>query len=447
MKLNDKYIVKIESFDINGYGVCHIDNQVVFVIGALEGEECEINIINIHKKYSFAETTKVIKKSPHRILSLDEFISLSGECDLAHVDYETELKIKELRVKNTLRFDNYKFNNIIKSNNPYNYRNKVMVPFQKINNEIISGFYKRGTHEVVDTKNDIMSSAIDNKIIYLIKRYLTLFNVSIYNENSNSGIFREVMIRHTINNDYMVVLITTIKYDFTRLIEILTNEIKEIKSIYLNINSKNTNVILSDDYYLLYGNNIIEENILGLRFEVYPQSFMQVNHDQCEKLYEEAIRMADLKPDMNVIDAYCGMGSITLNVAKSVNKVYGIEIVPEAIKNANNNKIINNINNVEFICGPCEDEITKLTNKEKIDLIFFDPPRKGCDIKFLNTVISMKIPKIVYISCNIATAKRDIDIIIQNGYELIEVTPCDMFSKTSHVETVCSLSLGVLHQK
>ena len=166
---------------------------------------------------------------------------------------------------------------------------------------------------------------------------------------------------------------------------------------------------------------------------------MQVNHNQCEKLYEEAFRMADLKKDMNVIDAYCGMGSITLNIAKNVKHVYGIEIVPDAIKNANNNKIINNISNATFICGACEDEIKKLVNKEKIDLIFFDPPRKGCAKEFLDTVISMKIPKIIYISCGISTAARDIKILEENGYELKEITPCDLFSKTSHVESIALL--------
>ena len=166
---------------------------------------------------------------------------------------------------------------------------------------------------------------------------------------------------------------------------------------------------------------------------------MQVNHDQCEKLYEEAFRMANLNKNMNVIDAYCGMGSITLNIAKHVNYVYGIEVVPEAIDNANKNKEINGISNVSFICGKCEDEIVKLANKENIDVVFFDPPRKGCDIKFLNTIISMKIKKIVYISCNIATAARDIEILEKNGYELKEVTPTDLFSKTSHVECVTLL--------
>ena len=444
MKLNDEYKVMIESFDMNGLGVCHLDNKVVFVENAMEGEEAIIKITSIHSKYVFSKAIEILKKSPHRILDLEETNKLSGEADLIHVDYETELKIKENKVKTTIKTDsNYKINPIIKSDNPYNYRNKVMVPFGEIKEdderEVVYGFYAKKSHNIIPIENDILTNETSSQILYLIQRYLMLFNVSIYDEIKQKGIFREVMIRNTINNDFMVVLVTTVNHDFQRLVEMLTSEFKEIKSIYLNINSKNTNVVLSDDFRLLYGSPTIKENILGLDFEVYPASFMQVNHNQCEKLYEEAFRMADLKKDMNVIDAYCGMGSITLNIAKNVKHVYGIEIVPDAIKNANNNKIINNISNATFICGACEDEIKKLVNKEKIDLIFFDPPRKGCAKEFLDTVISMKIPKIIYISCGISTAARDIKILEENGYELKEITPCDLFSKTSHVESISLL--------
>ncbi len=446
MKLNDEYKVMIESFDMNGLGVCHLDNKVVFVENAMEKEEAIIKITSIHSKYVFSKAIEILKKSPHRILDLEETNKLSGEADLIHVDYETELKIKENKVKTTIKTNsNYKINPIIKSDNPYNYRNKVMVPFGEIKEdderEVVYGFYAKKSHNIIPIENDILTNETSSQILYLIQRYLMLFNVSIYDETKQKGIFREVMIRNTINNDFMVVLVTTVNHDFERLVEMLTSEFKEIKSIYLNINSKNTNVVLSDDFRLLYGSPTIKENILGLDFEVYPASFMQVNHNQCEKLYEEAFRMADLKKDMNVIDAYCGMGSITLNIAKNVKHVYGIEIVPDAIKNANNNKIINNISNATFICGACEDEIKKLVNKEKIDLIFFDPPRKGCAKEFLDTVISMKIPKIIYISCGISTAARDIKILEENGYELKEITPCDLFSKTSHCETISLLNL------
>ena len=168
---------------------------------------------------------------------------------------------------------------------------------------------------------------------------------------------------------------------------------------------------------------------------------MQVNHDQCEKLYQKALDLAELDQTMNVIDAYCGMGSITLNIAKNVNKVYGIEVVEDAIRNANENKELNNIFNAHFICGKCEYEIVKLVNKEKIDVIFFDPPRKGCDQKFLDTVIQMKIPKIIYISCGISSLARDLKYLLEHGYEVNEIVPVDLFSRTNNIETICSLYL------
>ncbi len=440
MKLNDEYKATIESFDVNGYGVCHIEGRVIFTEFALEGEEVIIKITNIHKKYCFAKTIKVLKKSPHRTLELNEINNLSGEADLLFVDYETELKIKENKVRNTIKQNDYKFNNIIACDNPYNYRNKTMMPFKKVNEDVIYGYYSQKSHDIVECKNDVLANKKVKDILYVIKRYLVLFNVSIYDEKTNGGIFREVMIRNNYKDEFMIVLVVTKKIDLSRLVEMLTSEFSEIKSIYLNINPKQTNVVLSNEYHLVYGTKAIVENILGLNFEVYPASFLQVNHNQCEKLYSEAFRMANLNENMNVIDAYCGIGSITLNIAKKVNHVYGIEIVEDAIVNANNNKKMNGIENATFICGPCESQIKKLANLTNIDVVFFDPPRKGCDIEFLNTIIEMKIPKIIYISCNVATLARDIKVLKENGYELNEATPVDLFGKTSHVETICLLT-------
>ena len=441
MKLDETFKVKIDSFDINGYGVCHIDKKIVFVEGAMEGEEVIIKITGIHSNFCFAETIKILSKSEHRIESKCPYSSLCGGCDLLHMDYETECQIKENKIRQTLRKFEYNQMPIIKNDITFGYRNKIMVPFRKDEEgDVIYGFYEKMTHNVISMDKCIISNNKANEILAFIARYLSIFNISIYDEQNDKGLFKEVMIRNTSLNEYMVVLVVTKDYDFSNLIEYLNKEFSEIKSIWLNINSKLTNVVLSNDYKLLYGNEVITEDILGLKFNVSAASFMQVNHDNCEKLYSEAIKLADLNSNMNVIDAYCGMGSITLNIAKYVKHVYGIEVVEAAINNANNNKKLNNINNVDFICGKCEDEIKKLVSKEKIDCIFFDPPRKGCEKSFLDTVISMKIPKIIYISCNIATAARDIDILEKAGYKLISATPCDLFSKTSHVESVLLLN-------
>lgn len=441
MKENETYKVTIESFDINGYGVCHIDSKIVFVIGAVVGEVAIVEIINVHKKYAFAKLKKILVESPLRVDAECPYYEYCGGCDMMHISYQEELKIKEFRVNQTLRGLDYKIEPIIKADNIYGYRNKVMIPFCKdIDDDVLYGFYKKDSHDVVSIDKCIISDDKTNNIISYINKYLNIFHISIYDEKTHTGLFKEVMVRHTKLNQYMVVLVVTMDYDFSKLIEYLISEFKEIKSIYLNINDKKTNVVLSNEYKLLYGEPTIVEDILGLKFYVSPSSFMQVNNLQCEKLYSKAIELAKLNKNMNVIDAYCGMGSITLNIAKKVNKVYGIEIVESAINNANNNKKLNNIDNAEFILGPCEEKIKELVNLTNIDVIFFDPPRKGCDIEFLNTVISMKIPKIIYISCNIATCTRDIKILEENGYKLEVVVPTDLFPRTLHVETVCVLT-------
>ena len=441
MELNQTFKVKIDSYDINGYGVCHIDKKIVFVEGAMEGEEVIIKITDIHSKFCFSKAIKILTPSKDRIEPICPYFEFCGGCDLMYMNYDTESKIKENRVRQTLRKFTYKENPIIKNDNIYGYRNKIMVPFRKDEEgDVIYGFYAKMTHDVISMDKCVISNAKANEILHYVGRYLSIFNISIYDEKTNTGLFKEVMIRNTSTNEFMIVLVVPKDYDFTDLVKYLNDNFKEIKSIWLNINDKNTNVVLSDNYKLLSGNETIVEDILGLKFNVSPASFLQVNHDNCEKLYSEAIKLAELKPDMNVIDAYCGMGSITLNIAKKVNHVYGIEIVEAAIINANNNKKLNNIQNADFICGKCEDEIKKLVSREKIDCIFFDPPRKGCDKEFLDTVIKMGIPKIVYISCNIATAARDIDILKKAGYELNSVTPCDLFSRTSHVETIALLT-------
>lgn len=441
MHEGETYKVTIESYDIKGYGVCHINDLVVFVKNALIAEEVIIKITNVHKKYAFSECIRVLKKSPHRVEAICPYYGLCGGCDLMHVDYETECLIKENKLKLSLKkIPNCKINNVISTPKILGYRNKVMVPFGvNEEDERIWGFYQKNSHDIIPMDNCLISNDLSNKIINFINRYLNIFHISIYNETEHKGLFREVMVRYSALNEYMVVLVTTRDYDFSKLIGYLKEEFKEIKSIYLNINPEKTNVVLSNTYKLLYGTPQIEENILGLRFMVSPQSFLQVNHDQCEALYKEALRMANINNSMNVIDAYCGIGSITLNLAKNAKFVYGIEIVPEAIENANKNKILNGIDNCSFICGKCEEEIKRISSNEKIDVIVFDPPRKGCDIEFLKTVINMKIPKIVYVSCNIATLTRDVDILEKNGYKLIEATPVNLFGSTIHVEVVALL--------
>ena len=445
MELGKTYKFKIDGYDMNGLGVAKQDGIVVFIEKALAGETVIAEITNLHKKYAFAKTIRVLEESQDRQVSPCEYYEACGGCDLLHMKYDVECLVKESKVQNAFKKINglseLKINPIIKNDNIMGYRNKVMIPFGYDEDDyVIYGFYEKLSHELVSIDKCLISNDETNKVVEFVRRYLSVMNVKIYNEQTHKGIFRSLMVRNNYKGEMMLVLVITEYYDFSGLIDYIKSDFPLVKSIYLNINSEKTNVMLSNEYIHLYGDEILIEDILGLKFNVSAASFMQVNHNNAEKLYLEAFRMANLNPNMNVIDAYCGMGSITLNIAKHVNKVYGIEIVPEAIENANKNKELNKIENAIFICGKCEEEIKKLVSLNNIDVIFFDPPRKGCDEEFLKTVVEMNIPKIVYISCNISSACRDINYLNKYGYEVKEVTPVDLFSRTSHVETVCLLA-------
>lgn len=450
MELGQTIQLKIEEFDVEGKGVSHYLGKTIFVLGAIKGEEVVAKIEAISRNVVFAKTIKVINQSEDRITPICEHYENCGGCDLMHINYETELKVKRLKVIKTLKkIANLSpiVNETILANTTLNYRNKSIVPFQEENDEIVYGFYEKRTHKVIRRKECSIEPEFVKDILEAVATYCRNKNITMYNESKHSGILRNVMTRVTALNEKMVVIVATINDSrFTDLAQILQKKHK-INSVYLNVNNKKTNVVLTEEYYFLAGEKTITEKILGLPFKVSPQTFLQVNHAQCEKLYLTALSYAGLTGNENVIDAYCGMGSITLNLAKKAKHVYGIEIVESAIRDANKNKENNDIENVTFICGKCEDEIKKLVDRTSIDLIVFDPPRKGCDLSFLNTVIEMKIPKIVYISCNIASAARDVRVLVEAGYEIKEVTPVDLFPRTAHVESVCLLSLKDIPSK
>lgn len=437
--------LKIEALDNFGKGVARIDNKTYFVENALIDEEVLAKITGEAKNVVFASAIKLLSINKKlREEHICPYALECGGCDLMHLKYDYELVVKQKLVASTIK----KIAGIepivrptIKSDNIYHYRNKCIVPFQEIDGEVVYGFYAPRSHNVIKRTNCLIEPEIFSNILEDAKEYCIENEISIYDEKTNTGILRNIMLRINKNKEIMIVFILTKKdARFNYLALKLMNKYN-ITSVYLDINSKRTNVVLTDELSLIVGNPVLVEDILGLKFNVSPLTFLQVNHDQCEKLYSCALDYANLSGNEEVIDAYCGMGSITLNIAKRVKHVYGIEIVSKAIEDANKNKELNNISNATFICGKCEDEIKKLVKKTSIDVIFFDPPRKGCDQSFLDTVIEMKIPKIVYISCNIATCARDIKYLSAYGYELIEVTPVDLFSNSSHIESVSLLSL------
>lgn len=445
MKINDELTVKIEDYDHEGRGIALYEGFPIFIEKALLNETLSVTINYINSSYAKACINKIIVPSPFRNDNVCPYYNECGGCNIFHMDYEEQLRFKKNMViktfKNVARMD-VKVSDVVRNPHPYHYRNKIIVPFGKNSGQVISGFYEAKSHNIIPQDSCLIENELARPIINLIKNELEERNVSIYDENTHQGLVRNVMLRATKNNDLMLVLIVTKKSPVLNIILAKCfDTYKEIKSVYLNINDKKTNVILNQDGFVhLYGEKYIIEEINDLKFMVHPNSFLQVNHDQAEAMYNKALSYID-SSNNNVIDAYCGIGSISLNLAKKAGHVYGIEVVPQAVANANENKEINNISNATFICGKCEDEIEKLAKLKDIDAIVVDPPRKGCEKKFLDTIIKMKIKKIIYISCLTQSLARDAKYLSEFGYEVEEITPYDLFSHSYHTENVCLLTL------
>lgn len=445
MKINDELTVKIEDYDHEGRGIALYEGFPIFIEKALLNETLSVTINYINSSYAKACINKIIIPSPFRNDNVCPYYSECGGCNISHMDYKEQLRFKKNMViktfKNVARMD-VKVSDVVRNPHPYHYRNKIIVPFGKNKGHVISGFYEAKSHNIIPQDSCLIENELARPIINLIKNELEERNVSIYDENTHHGLVRNVMIRATKNNDLMLVLIVTKKNPVLNIILAKCfDTYKEIKSVYLNINDKKTNVILNQDGFVhLYGEKYIIEEINDLKFMVHPNSFLQVNHDQAQAMYNKALSYIE-SSNNNVIDAYCGIGSISLNLAKKAGHVYGIEVVPQAVVNANENKEINNISNATFICGKCEDEIEKLAKLKDIDTIVVDPPRKGCEKKFLDIIIKMKIKKIIYISCLTQSLARDAKYLSEFGYEVEEITPYDLFSHSYHTENVCLLTL------
>lgn len=444
MKVNDILNVEIIDLDHEGLGIAKVDGLPIFIDNALPGERVSIMITRVTKNIATAKNLGIIESSPNRREVKCPYYYECGGCNVMHFNYDYECDWKQQNVIKTIKKVaglTPLVNPTVKNDNIYHYRNKVIIPFEQ-KGRIVSGFYKPQSHEIVEMDDCLIQPTITGKILDFFKELLEENSISIYEEKTHKGTIRNVMFRMNHIGEIMLVAVVT-SYDekLAEIMHLVAKRYPQIVSMYQNINDKQTNVVLSSNYKHVFGSHELIEEICGLKFFVSPSTFLQVNHDQCEKLYNLAIDYCDLTGNETVIDAYCGMGSISLNLAKRAKYVYGIEIVEDAIKNANNNKKLNSIENVEFICGKCEEKITMLANKTNIDVIVVDPPRKGCEMSFLDTVIAMKIKKIVYISCKCSTFARDAKYLCENGYELLEVTPVDLFSQSSHVESVCLLSL------
>lgn len=446
LEKDKEYIVDIVDIGDKGVGIGKYNGFTVFVEGGLIDEKVKVKINKSKKNYAVGDLVEIIEKSKFRV---DRKCDLKecGGCQVQELDYKKQLELKTNEVKQVInrigKLENVVVYDTIGMDNPYRYRNKAQFPIKKDENGINIGFYKKKSHEVIDTQKCIIQDDINDKIIKILRKYLQENNISIYDEVNHTGVLRHLVTKVGFKTrEVMIVLIINGQnlYNIDSLVEDFKSEIEGFKTLVLNINTKKTNVILGLENKVIYGNGKINDYIDDLIFEISPLSFFQVNPVQTEVLYNKALEYANLSKNDTVFDIYCGIGTISLFLARKASKVYGIEIIEDAIKDAKINASINKLENVNFYVGKAEEVVPNMYKEgKKANVVVVDPPRKGCDEKVLDTIVSMKPEKVVYVSCNPSTLARDLAYLDERGYICEEIQPVDMFPHTMHVECVAKI--------
>ncbi|MBQ1568016.1 MAG: 23S rRNA (uracil(1939)-C(5))-methyltransferase RlmD [Erysipelotrichaceae bacterium] len=422
---NDIVRCRCIDMSVDGHGIARADDLVIFVKGMIKDEVADVKIIAEKKNYSFGIIDRLIERSPYRVESDCPVSYKCGGCDYRYIDYDHQLVLKKEVLINT--FKDFTVRDIIKDDSPYHYRNKVQIPVR----EGKMGFYRKFSNDIVEFDDCLIESAKANSIIKDLKRLLTDKDLDKY--------FRHILIKHAQGSNEIMLgyIVNTFDIDLDEVNKMIIEKYPEIRSIILNLNNEKTNVILGEKEKLLYGRDHIFDEYDGLKVKIALKSFYQVNHDMMLKLYAKIREMADLKGDESLLDLYCGIGTITLYLARYVKQATGVEIVEKAIENARDNAKLNHMNNVSFICADASRKMDEYI-KDK-DIVIVDPPRKGISKQLIDAFIELKTRKIVYVSCNPATLNRDL-LLLKEHYDISEIQPLDMFPYTTHVENVCLLT-------
>lgn len=448
---NKEYTLDILSQGYEGEGIAKVEGFPIFIEGALKGEKVKALIVKVKKNYAYGKLLEVIEKSQGRVEARCENFKKCGGCKIQHMNYKTQLDFKYERVKDCIKKIGGLNEDIVNypigmNENPYNYRNKVQLPVGMVNGKLSIGFYAPRSHDIINIDRCFIQEDDSDKIVKIFRDWMEENNIKpafVDGKFNKEGFLRHIMIRKGFKTgEVMVVLVTTRKElkNINELIQKLEFKIKGLKSVILNVNKKDTNVILTPECYTLWGEDCITDYIGNFKFNISPLSFFQVNPEQTEVLYGKALEYANLTGNETVFDAYCGTGTITLFLSQKAKKVYGVEIVEPAIVNARENAKKNNVDNAEFFVGKSEEVIPKLIEDGvKADVIVVDPPRKGCDNKLLNAIGEVKPERVVYVSCDPSTLARDLKELDILGYKTIVVQPVDMFPHTAHIENVALL--------
>ena len=453
IKKNNDYEIVIEDLTMSGEGVGRIDGYALFVKDTIPGDVVIAKAIKLKKNYGYGRLMKVLTPSKDRVEAKCPVAKACGGCTLMAMNYEKQLEFKRKLIENNLTriggLKDIEVPPVIGMDNPYRYRNKAQFPVgtDKEGN-IVMGFYAGRTHSIIPNEDCLIGADINAGILAVIKYYMLKNHIKPYDENSQTGLVRHILIRNGFTTGEIMVCLVINDEKLPKsdeLIKSLLNlnfsDDRKIASIMTNTNTENTNVILGRKCSLLYGREYIEDYIGDVKYQIGPLSFYQVNPVQTKKLYGLALEFAGLTGNETVWDLYCGIGTISLFLAQKARKVYGVEIVPEAIADAKNNARINGIDNVEFYVGKAEEVLPDKYEKENVyaEVIVVDPPRKGCDETLLETMVKMSPERIVYVSCDSATLARDLKYLTERGYEVKRVQGVDQFCHSGHVECVTLL--------
>ena len=453
---NDVLTVKIEDMGHDGEGIGKCEGYTLFVKDTVIGDLAEVKVIKAKKNYGYARLMRLIEPSPHRVEPICPVARPCGGCQLQMLDYAEQLRFKEKKIAQNLQriggMTEIPMEPIVGMESPFRYRNKAQFPIgQDKNGKLITGFYAGRTHQIMENRNCYLGVEQNEEILNRILAWMEENSVSAYQEETGKGLVRHVLIRFGFTTkEIMVCLVVNGKKlpAEKKLIQSLT-ELEGMTSITLSVNRERTNVIMGKEIRCLWGQEFITDYIGKVKYQISPLSFYQVNPVQTEKLYSLALEYAGLTGEETVWDLYCGIGTISLFLAQKAKKVYGVEIVPEAIADAKNNAKINGIENAEFFVGKSEEVLPEYYEKyakehpgehAHADVIVVDPPRKGCEENLLRTMADMQPDRIVYVSCDSATLARDLKILQELGYEVKKVRGVDQFPMTCHVETVVLLS-------
>ena len=442
---NQTYQALITDYTLEGQGVAHIEGCAVFIPNAIAGEKCLVRIEKAAKNWAAGKIVEILERSPHRINRECPVAKLCGGCDFWHMDYREESRLKAERVRNCLnRIGGETLTElpILAAPDCRSYRNKAQYPVAAKKNRAYAGFFRAGTHQVVENQRCLILPVETDLVKDAVMDYVNQHRITVYDEAAHTGLLRHIYVRRgAVSGQILVCLVVNGRNlpQIPALIQRL-QKIRGFTSLVLSVNTKKGNAVLGDEFITLFGPGYIEDTLCGLNFRLSPRSFYQVNHGQAQRLYEAAIAQAGITENDTVLDLYCGVGTITLCMAKAAGRVIGVEVIPQAVEDARDNARRNGIENAEFFCGDAGQAALELEKQGiRADVVVVDPPRKGLNADTIEALHRFGPRRIVYVSCDPATLARDVALLKEKGYRLQKAMACDLFPRCSHIESIVCL--------